>query len=308
MNASPVVDEVYGTGRVVVVLRAADHSEWEIARGIGLNRALCVTSDDHGRSWGTPREITAFVHRPFNPAYHDRFPMAALPKNRAHDWRIQIPSQGHAIQLRRQAQTRGRILFAGSLTRGPRSIFESENYLFWSDDLGDHWQMGAIIPRIGLNEAMAAELENGDILINSRAYTDQRADGLRAITRAHFDADGQPHYQPTEHDPVLIDPAVQASLLRYSFADQIECGSRSRLLFANPAHTQARVNLTLRLSYDDGINWAASKTIDPGPSAYSDLVRLADGHVGVIYERGNTGGIHFVPVPLAWLTDGADPG
>jgi len=61
MNASPVVDEVQGTGRVIVVFRAADCSEWDIARGVGLSRALCVSSDDHGLTWDTPRDITAAV-------------------------------------------------------------------------------------------------------------------------------------------------------------------------------------------------------------------------------------------------------
>jgi sialidase-1 len=305
MNASPVVDEVQGTGRVIVVFRAADHSEWEIARGVGLSRALCVSSDDHGLTWDAPRDISAAVHKPFNPGYADRFPYAALPDNQPHDWRIQIPAQGHAIQLRRSPQRCGRLFFSGSLTRGERSIFDSENYAFWSDDLGQSWEIGGIIPRIGLNEAIAAELEDGSILINTRAYTNQKSDGRRAITRAHFDRAGAIHFEPTTLDETLIDPAVQASLLRCTWADQT---GRSRILFSNPAHPLARVNLTIRLSYDEGITWAYSKVIDRGPSAYSDLVMTADQQPAVLYERGNTGGIAFARFSLDWLTDGADAG
>ena len=305
MNASPVVDEVQGTGRVIVVFRAADRSEWDIARGVGLSRALCVSSDDHGLTWDTPRDITAAVHKPFNPVYADRFPYAALPENQPHDWRIQIPAQGHAIQLRRLPQTLGRLFFSGSLTRGERSIFDSENYVFWSDDLGQTWEIGGIIPRIGLNEAIAAELEDGSILINTRAYTNQKSDGRRAITRARFDRAGVIHFEPTTPDEALIDPAVQASLLRCTWADQT---GRSRLLFSNPAHPLARVNLTIRLSYDEGATWAFSKVIDRGPSAYSDLVMTADQQPAVLYERGNTGGIAFARFSLDWLSDGADAG
>lgn len=301
MNASPVVDRVHGTGRVIVVFRAADRSEWDIARGVGLSRALVVTSDDHGRTWSAPRDITAQVHHPYNPAYADRFPYAALPENADHDWRIQIPSQGHAIQLTRLPQTRGRLFFSGSLTRGDRSIFDSENYAFWSDDLGESWQIGGIIPRVGLNEAIAAELEDGSVLINTRAYTDQQPDGRRAVTRAHFDAAGAIHFDPTTHDEALIDPAVQASLLRCTWADQAEFGGRSRLLFSNPAHPAARVNLTVRLSEDEGATWAHSRVIERGPSAYSDLVMTADHQPGVLFERGNTGGIVFARFSLAWL-------
>ncbi|MCK4977896.1 MAG: exo-alpha-sialidase, partial [Anaerolineales bacterium] len=62
-------------------------------------------------------------------------------------------------------------------------------------------------------------------------------------------------------------------------------------------------NLTVRLSYDEGKTWPVSKVIDPGPSAYSDLVIQDDMKVGVLYERGNQGGISYVNFPLEWLTD-----
>lgn len=305
MNASPVVGEVHGTGKVVLVFRAASHSEWDIARGVGLSRAMCVTSDDHGVTWSAPRDITAEVHKPYQPDYADVCPAAALPENQAHDWRIQIPAQGHALQLTRTPQTRGRLFFAGSLTRGDRSVFEAENYAFWSDDLGATWQIGGIIPRLGLNEAIAAELEDGGVLINTRSYTNGVSDGRRAVTRAHFDADGAIHFRETILDQTLIDPAVQATLLRYSWSDH---GGKSRLLFANPAHERARVNLTVRLSYDEGHTWTYSKVIERGASAYSDLVVTRSGEIGVLFERGNTGGLHFVRCTLGWLTDEADSG
>ncbi len=298
MNASPVVDEVWGTGKIIIVFRAADHSEWDIARGIGLSRALCVSSDDHGVSWSAPRDITAQVHKPYQPSYAIVCPAAALPENQQHDWRIQIPTQGHAIQLWRMPHTRGRLFFSGSITRGDRSIFESENYVFWSDDLGETWRIGWIIPHVGLNEAIAAELENGDVLINTRSYTDQKSDGRRAVTRIHFDAAGVPHFDQTTHDEVLIDPAVQGTLIRYSWGDETQYEGRSRLLFANPAHAQARVNLTVRLSYDEGVSWACSKVIDRGAAAYSDLVITQDHRIGLLYERGNTGGITYVHFTL----------
>ncbi len=303
MNASPVVDEVHGTGRVVLVFRAGSHSEWDIARGVGLNRALCVTSDDHGLTWSAPRDITAEVHKPYQPGFADVCPAAALPENQAHDWRIQIPAQGHGLQLRS-----GRLFCAGSLTRGDRSVFDSENYAFWSDDLGASWQIGGILPRLGMNEAIAAELEDGGVLINTRAYMGGKSAGRRAVTRAHFDADGALHFGETILDDALIDPAVQATLLRYSWRAQSELGGKSRLLFANPAHERARVNLTVRLSYDEGHTWTYSQVIERGASAYSDLVVTRAGEIGVLFERGNTGGLHFVRFTLGWLTDEADGG
>ncbi len=83
-------------------------------------------------------------------------------------------------------------------------------------------------------------------------------------------------------------------------------GGRSRLLFSNPAHPRARRRLTVRLSYDEGQTWPVSRVVDPGPSAYSDLVLQADRWIGVLYERGNQGGLWYVNFSLDWLTHGQD--
>ena len=64
--------------------------------------------------------------------------------------------------------------------------------------------------------------------------------------------------------------------------------------------------MTVRLSYNEGKTWPVSKIIDPGPSAYSDLVIQNDMKIGLIYERGNQGGISYVNFTLDWLTDGQD--
>lgn len=300
MNASPVVDTVRGTGRIVLVFKTLECSEWEIAQGRGVMRTLCLFSDDHGQSWREERDITAQVHRPQAP----------------YNWRIQVPTLGHAIQLRGAPAipaTRGRLLYIGSRTLAGDSVFGGMNYAFWSDDLGESWQIGDFIttredgtPARGLNEATAVDLIDGCVLVNSRNYQDDRPVRARAVTRGCFDGDGRLVFGPARHDATLIEPAVQASLLRYTWPDDPGAGGRSRILFANPAHTAARVNLTVRLSYDEGETWPIAKVIDPGPAAYSDLVVQADGGIGLLYERGNAGGIVYAGFTLEWLTGGKD--
>lgn len=320
MNASPVVDTVHGTGRIVLLFKKLEHSEWEIAQGRGVMRTCCLFSDDHGRSWHGARDITGEVHRPYQPGYGAVSPDAARPENREHDWRIQVPTLGHALQLRGLAAngeanpaTRGRLFHVGSRTRAGESVFAGMNYAFWSDDLGESWQIGDFITTRwdgssarGLNEATAVELADGRVLVNSRNYRDEQPVRMRAVTIGAFDARGQLTFGPAHDDPALIEPAVQASLLRYTWPDQPGASGRSRILFANPAHALARVNMTVRMSYDEGATWPVAKVVDPGPSAYSDLVVQADGGIGLLYERGNTGGIVYASFTLAWLTDGQD--
>jgi sialidase-1 len=268
-NPAPVVDTVYGTGRVIVLVNKAQHTEWDLARGIGRSRCILLTSDDHGRTWHE-RDISDDVHR---------WP----------EWRVQRPTLGHAIQLQ-HGPHRGRIVHAGVITEGDASVFESRNYIFYSDDLGGRWHVAGILPWVGLNEATLAELPDGSLIVNTRAYQGGVACGLRAVTCLRFTPeDALEVIEATRLDPALTDPAVQASLL--ALPD-------GRLAFCNPANRGARIGLTLRISADGGRTWPVSRLIDPGPSAYSDLVMIDDRHLGILYERGNQGGIALVSLPL----------
>lgn len=308
-NVSAVVDQIHGTGRIVIVYKKHEHSEWDRARGIGVSRAFCAYSDDNGITWHGERDITAQVHRPYNPSYAIIAPAAADKANQLHDWRIHVPSLGHAIQLRGTSEnprTRGRLFFAGSYTSGAVSVFRSHSFAFWSDDLGETWRIGGTHDHEGLNESTAVELEDGHVMFNHRAYHGDVSIGCRAVTVAAFDANDELIYDTTTYDQTLIDPAVQGGIIRYTWRDQSEYGGASRILFSNPNHPRARLNLTIRLSYDEGRTWTHSKTVDRGPSSYSDLVIQSDMRIGMIYERGNQGGIAYVDFNLEWLTGGAD--
>ncbi|MEL6307957.1 MAG: exo-alpha-sialidase [Chloroflexota bacterium] len=278
-NSAPVVDR--NTGRIILLYNKMEHNEWQLSAGEGQSRIYATFSDDHGTTWHTETDITAQVQRT--------------------EWQVQRPTIGHAIQLKS-----GRLFFAGVFTTNNRSVFQSQNYAFWSDDGGKTWVIGGIIPTVGLNEAIAVELESGNVMVNSRAYHNEKSVGKRAATRGIFTDANTIDFEPTAFDDTLIDPAVQASLIRYTTSEQETYGGKSRLLFCNPNHPQSRYNLTVRLSYDEGKTWAISKVIDAGASAYSDLVIQDDMKIGVLYERGNQGGIVYASFSLEWLTDGQD--
>jgi sialidase-1 len=57
------------------------------------------------------------------------------------------------------------------------------------------------------------------------------------------------------------------------------------LVFSNPASREARRQLTLRLSRDEGKTWPVSREIYAGSSAYSCLAPLANGRIAVLFER-----------------------
>ena len=155
-------------------------------------------------------------------------------------------------------------------------------------------------------ECQVAETANGGLIINARNHwwrsgMKQEWAGKRIIARS---SDGGQTWSTPTLDAALIEPTCHASLLRYSWPG---AGTKSRLLFANPAATPTanwggpRYRLTVRLSYDDGRTWPVSRLIEPGTTAYSALARLPDGQIGVLYESGGYGHLTFTALELNWL-------
>jgi sialidase-1 len=66
------------------------------------------------------------------------------------------------------------------------------------------------------------------------------------------------------------------------------------------------VNLTVRISFDEGQSWPGSRVLHAGPSAYSDLAILASGEFACLYEAGKSNpyeSIVFVSLPVSSIGD-----
>jgi len=114
-------------------------------------------------------------------------------------------------------------------------------------------------------------------MLNMRSF---RGRGCRAVSISRDE--GGTWSEPVDV-PELIEPSCQASILRYGAPD----GALGPLLFSNPASgSRARVNMTVRLSDDEGQTWPVARCLDEGPVAYSCLESLPDGRVGCLYENG----------------------
>jgi sialidase-1 len=119
----------------------------------------------------------------------------------------------------------------------------------------------------------------------------------RAVARSN---DGGITLGPVTHDAALIDPGCNAGIARYDRA------GKTILVFTNAASAK-RENLTVKLSYDGGRTWPVARTIHAGPAAYSTVIPLADGAIGVLYERGDASAyerITFARFDLEWVTAG----
>ncbi len=105
-------------------------------------------------------------------------------------------------------------------------------------------------------------------------------------------------------DSTLIDPGCNASIIRYTSIN--DGADKNRLLFSNAKMEDKRINMTLRISYDEGKNWTEGKTIYKEGSAYSSMSILANGDIGLFFEKDNYKENVFVRISLEWLTDGND--
>jgi sialidase-1 len=284
-NACPVVDQTTGTVWLLLTHNLGQDHELEISqrRSKGTRTVWVCKSEDDGVTWSKPIQITRTAKRP--------------------DWGWYATGPGVGIQLQYGPHA-GRLLIPCDYSVQPDASrpdqFEYGDHVIYSDDHGKTWQLGGVVPAVKLDEPQVVELEDGSVMMNMRSHFGM---GCRAVS---LSKDSGETWAGIWHDKALVEPNCQASFLRYTGGPEAD---KRRILFSNPASNKERVNMTVRLSYDEGKSWAVSKQIYTGPSAYSCLTVLPDMAVGCLYERGGKNPyerITFARFSLEWLTDGAD--
>ena len=283
-NPCPVFDASTGTIFVLFQKYPDGVSERNGKLTAGSSGATVITnwvieSKDNGRSWTKPKDITKTT-KPES---------AKLIAGGPHP----------GVQLTRGAK-KGRLVipYNEAPEFGKWSV-----YAVYSDDHGKTWKSGESAEnKDGVpNETAVAELSDGDVMINARKWTGA---GVRKVA---VSGNGGTRFRATENDDALFCNSTQGALLRYSFAEDKASGGKSRLLFSGIGGPK-RQDGTVYLSYDEGKTWAHKRMTIPGYFAYSGLVRLANGDIGLIYEATGHTEIRFARITLDWLTDGKDKG
>lgn len=311
-NPSPVVDLMdpeHPQGKIVLLFNKAEHGERAVTERASVRRYVVIESTDHGRTWTNERDITEFVHRPNLPHYTAIHDDAAERYTHPDDWRATFPPVGHAIQLRggidERPETRGRLFFSCYVTTGDDTILQGRTFAIWSDDHGATWHHSDPSPFLGVNEMMAVEQANGDVLVNFRNYTtdDFTADpNGRGQLVYRFGADGSVQVPDrfTEH-PELPMPGfgLQGSIIRSRWPE--DTSGKGVFLYSGADHREERVGMTVWLSDDEGQTWPVKRLVDPGPSAYSDMAVLPDGRIALLYELGGDNGMDLAVFSLDWV-------
>ena len=141
-------------------------------------------------------------------------------------------------------------------------------HVMLSEDHGASWQLAPAPIHPG-DESKIIAFEDERWMVNSRV-----ADAGHRWVHVSEDRGRSWYSRP---DSALIDPAVNASLIRMT----------TGLAYAGANHPNERRNLTLRFSADEGLTWSAGHVIHEGSAAYVSAVNLGAGAIGLFYERKN---------------------
>ncbi len=250
---------------------------------INYARSYYTYSDDHGRTFAAPREITSTI---------EQF-------RRDYEWNVIATGPGHGIQL-----DNGRLLVPVWISTGGKRHRPSAVSTIYSDDRGRNWHRGQIVcnhpkPLVNPSETLAVQLSGGNVLLNIR---NENRKYRRAVS---ISRDGATDWSEVRFDEALFEPVCMAALIRLPRPFAANDGT---FLFVNPdsqrsrqefGWRRSRENLTVRISNDDCRTWSESRVIDPGISGYSDLAVGPDGIIYCVYERGGDQGHAWRYVTLA---------
>jgi hypothetical protein len=247
-----------------------------------------VSSTDKGATWSAPTVFTGLF---------DHF---------GYDWALHSPGPGHGIQL-----DNGRLLLNVAHRRVIVGNTVTQRFYgvapIYSDDHGRTWQTTAEVPvtvDYPINEARVVQRDDGSVLINGRNGAGGTGERIVAVS-----TDRGLSWSPAKLDGATgVFNSVDASLVRYTGGP----GSRevNRMVFSRP-DSPTRFNMTVSVSYDEGYSLRYGRVIDPNRGYYSDLARLSDGTIVLLYgcDGDNASAplrVNLARFNLEWLSQGRD--
>lgn len=211
---------------------------------------LLVKSEDDGKTWSEPINLTKELKKK--------------------EWHILFNGPGSGITMEN-----GTLVFAGQYwdkNGMPHST------IIYSKDHGKTWHVGTGA-KPNTTEAQVVQLSNGTLMLNMR---DNRG-GSRSVYIT--DDMGKTWTKHPTSRQALREPVSMASINQFPPGE--DKNRKEWLFFSNPNSTEARKNMTIKLSTDDGMTWPNEYWIllnEKVGYGYSSLTVIDENTIGILYE------------------------
>ena len=255
MDPTPVIDKT--TGKIFLFCNfwpENDHSG-------KTNRSILVTSEDNGKSWSEPEDVTD------NLLTSDLWSMGFGP--------------GNGFQIK-DGKYSGRLIMPMRLANA--SDGKGFDIALYSDDHGKTWKRGNAAE--ANNEFQIAQVNNDTLIYNSRHGS------VRNVARSY---DGGVNWtkEYTETNLPGVSHGCQASIFGIN-GDLYFCGIDGIPMTDD---FDERARLAIYRSRDGGYSWPESKVLYEKASGYACIDELPDGRLAIIFESGETDGFTRKSVP-----------
>ncbi|QDS99083.1 sialidase family protein [Adhaeretor mobilis] len=242
--------------------------------GDDIVRTYLSHSDDDGKTWSVPRDVTSGTKRENIGAIGSGPGIGIVLSTGKHQGRIVMPYNESWYD--------------------ENDLRHYNVYAAFSDDGGETWQVGEPAPfdkryKGSGGEVQMVELSDGSIMLNSRSSLGN------FYRKTSVSVDGGVTWSPVIDEEQLPEPVCMGSILRAKLPGEED---KHCLLFSCPASKEARKQGTLYASYDDGKTWSESWVLEPNEFAYSSLVQFSDGSIGCFYESKDYRRMIFTRFPI----------
>lgn len=249
-DPSILVDEK--TGRIFII------ATW--VHGLGNRRAWNLVG-----SGMTPKE-TAQIMMVYSDDDGKTWsePKSITPQIKNPEWTFTLAGPGRGITMKD-----GTLVFPIQyIDKG-----EPRASIMFSKDHGNTWHTYNYA-KSNTTEAQVAELSDGSLILSMR---DNRGTGRALAVTKDLGKTWKVH----PYDKKLIDPVCMAGLLSCSYS------GNNLLFFSNCADSKQRKNITVKMSFDDGMNWHKENSVlldDELLWGYSCLTMVDSNTLGIVYE------------------------